>query len=157
VAPINPDLAAKYTEDYQDALDSTLWRTIWWAQIWSTVHESTPRALLGFGYGYPIGDLVPYLEGQFIRTPHNFLLYALGYTGWIGLAIFISFQLTLARYLWTIWKQHSQPFGILFWITSLVCACFTAFFETPYSAIPFYLIVGCVLGSTYVGRQQKVP
>ena len=156
VAPINPDLAAEYTEDYQDALDSTLWRTIWWAQIWSSVHENSSRALLGFGYGYPIGDLVPYLEGHFIRTPHNFFLYALGYTGWIGALIFLTFQGLLARRLWKCWRFTRQPFGILFWSTSLVCACFTAFFETPYSAIPFYLIVGSVIGGSSSLRTESV-
>lgn len=149
VAPVNPDLASKYTEDYQDALDSTLWRTVWWAEIWISVHENPVRALLGFGYGFPTGDLVPYLKGQFIRTPHNFFLYALGYTGWLGVALFFVFQAELVRLLWRVWNHTGQPFGILFWTTSLVFASFIAFFETPYSAIPFYLIVGCVIGSQH--------
>src|SRR5207247_1567860 len=121
-----------------------------------SVHESPVRALMGFGYGFPIGDLVPYLEGRFIRTPHNFFLYVLGYTGWLGVALFFAFQRELVRLLWRMWKQTGQPFGILFWTTSIVCASFTAFFETPYSAIPFYLIIGCVIGSTRSSRNERL-
>jgi hypothetical protein len=150
LAPINPDAASEYTADYQDAENTTLWRTVWWAQIWISVHETPARALLGFGYGFPLGDLVPFLEGEFIRTPHNVFLYALGYTGWLGLALFIAFQAELARLLWRTWKKTNQPFGILFWITSLVFACFTAFFETPYGAIPFYLTVGCAIAPSFI-------
>jgi len=46
----------------------------------------------GHGYGFPLGDLVPYLEGEFIRTPHNEFFYALGYTGWIGVLLFAPFS-----------------------------------------------------------------
>ena len=150
LAPINADAASEYTADYQDAQNTTLWRTVWWLEIWNSVHETQSRALLGFGYGYPLGDLVPYLEGQFIRTPHNAFFYALGYTGWLGLVVFGTFQVELARLLWRSWKDHGQPFGILFWITSLVLACFTAFFETPYGAIPFYLTVGCAIAPSFL-------
>jgi hypothetical protein len=149
LAPLNPDAASEYTEDFQDAQNTTLWRTVWWAQIWISVHETVSRSVFGFGYGFPLGDLVPYLEGQFIRTPHNVFLYALGYTGWLGLALFMAFQAELARLLWKTWKRTNQPFGILFWITSIVFACFTAFFETPYGAIPFYLTVGCAIAPSF--------
>ena len=147
VAPIDPDIASDFTENSQDAQNTTLWRTLWWAEILISVHESPTRAILGFGYGFPLGDLVPYLEGEFIRTPHNFFLYALGYTGWLGVALFFAFQAELARLLWSTWKETGQPFGILFWVTSLVFASFTAFFETPYGAIPFYLVIGCAIAS----------
>jgi O-antigen ligase len=92
-----------------------------------------------------LGDLVPYLEGQFIRTPHNFFLYALGYGGRLGVALFFAFQIALAKLLWRGWQRTGQPFGFLFWAACLVLASFTAFFETPYGAIPFYLIVGCAI------------
>jgi O-Antigen ligase len=150
LAPINLDAASEYTEDSQDALNTTLWRTVWWAEIWTSVHETPARALLGFGYGYPLGDLNPYLDGEFIRTPHNVFLYALGYTGWLGVALFVAFQAELGRLLWRAWKECHQPFGILFWIVTLVLACFTAFFETPYGAIPFYLTVGCAMAPSFL-------
>jgi hypothetical protein len=145
IAPVAPDLAAEYTDNYQTASDTTLWRTIWWAEIFISVHATPVRAILGYGYGFPLGDLVPYLEGQFIRTPHNFFLYALGYGGWLGVALFFAFQIALAKLLWRGWQRTGQPFGFLFWAACLVLASFTAFFETPYGAIPFYLIVGCAI------------
>jgi hypothetical protein len=154
LAPISSDLASEYTADFQDAENTAVWRTIWWMQIWVSVHESPKRALFGFGYGYPLGDLVPYLEGEFIRTPHNAFLYTLGYSGWLGVAFFFAFQAELARLLWRTWKETGQPFGILFWGTSLVFASFTAFLETPYGAIPFYLIIGCAITSLGHSRDK---
>jgi hypothetical protein len=147
LAPIDSDLAAEYTANSRNAENTTLWRTIWWAEIVISVHESAARALLGFGYGFPLGDLVPYLAGEFIRTPHNFFLYSLAYTGWLGVILFFAFQAELVRLLWRSWKENGQSFGILFWATSLVFASFTAFFEAPYGAIPFYLIIGCAIAS----------
>ncbi|MBI3610278.1 MAG: O-antigen ligase family protein [Nitrospirae bacterium] len=156
LAPINQDLAYEYTSEYKTAEDTVLFRTVWWAQIWTSVNESPTRALLGFGYGFPLGDLVPYLEGEFIRTPHNVFFYALGYTGWIGVAIFFGFQAELVKLLWRSWKQAGQSFGLLFWVTSLVLACFAAFFEAPYGAIPFYLVTGCACAPLFYAS-KRVP
>ncbi len=145
VAPLDPDLAQDYTATSNIAEVTVIWRTIWWVQIWTSVQALPSRALLGFGYGYPLGDLVPYLEGQFIRTPHNVFLYTLGYTGWIGVALYSAFQFQIVRLLWKTWKRSGQFFGLLFWVTSFALASFTAFFETPYGAIPFYLVVGSAI------------
>jgi hypothetical protein len=154
LAPVDSDLAYEYTSEYKMAEDTVLFRTLWWAEIWTSVNESPGRALFGFGYGYPLGDLVPYLEGDFIRTPHNVFFYALGYTGWIGVAIFMAFQAELVKLLWRCWKEAGQSFGILFWVTSLVFAGFTEFFETPYGAIPFYLVTGCACAALFSASKR---
>ena len=127
LAPINPDLASEYISNYKTAEDTVLFRTVWWAEIWSSVHESPTRALLGFGYGFPLGDLVPYIEGNFIRTPYDFFFYVLGYTGWFGVALFSVFQAELVRLLWRTWKLTGQAFGLMFWAASLTFASFEAF------------------------------
>jgi O-Antigen ligase len=143
LAPVDKDLAADYTADAQANEETAAFRTLWWIAIWESAHESVSRALLGHGYGYALGDLVPYLEGQFIRTPHNVFFYALGYTGWIGVLIFALLQAEIARLSWRVFQRNGQPFAIVSWVTMLVYAFFTAFFEAPYGAIPFYLVMGC--------------
>jgi O-Antigen ligase len=153
LAPIDPDLSQDYTATSSIAQETVLWRTIWWAEIWISVHALPSRALLGYGYGFPLGDLVPYLEGQFIRTPHNFFLYVLGYSGWIGVVVFSAFQFQLVRLLWKDWKQSRRFFGLIFWATSFVLASFTAFFETPYGAIPFYIVVGSAISPALCRRR----
>lgn len=147
LAPVAPDLAARYTPDVDIFEGTTAWRLLWWGAIWESSRESKVVEVLGHGYGYPLTDLVPSLEGEEIRTPHNFLMYALGYTGWIGVAIFMSFQGYLAYRLIRIGKLTGQYFGIVLWTFSLISACFAPFFEVPHGAIPFYLLTGCVLGT----------
>jgi O-antigen ligase len=142
LAPINPDLASDYT-DSRMAEGTAVWRAVWWAQIWLSVNAIPSRALLGYGYGYALGDLVPYLQGIFVRTPHNIFLYVLGYTGWIGVALFFAFQAEIAKLLWRAWKLTGQPFALLFWAAVMTFALFEPCFETPYGAIPFYLVIGC--------------
>jgi hypothetical protein len=152
LAPVDPDAAGKYASDNSDLTmygDNVVWRTFWWASIWSSVHENVTRSMLGFGYGFALGDLVPYLEDAATRTPHNVFFWALGYTGWVGVALFAAFQLEIAHILWTTWHKTNQPFGIVFWVSILAFACFTPFFETPQGAIPFYLIVGCVSAAMF--------
>src|ERR1039458_1721765 len=83
LAPLDSERAANYTSYSEMDAGTTVWRTIWWAAIWQSVNQSRRTSLFGFGYGYPLGDLVPYLEGEFIQTPHSVFFYALGYTGCI--------------------------------------------------------------------------
>jgi O-Antigen ligase len=143
LAPVDKDLAGDYTSDAQAHEETAAFRTLWWIAIWESVHESVSRTLLGHGYGYPLGDLVPYLRGAFIRTPHNVFFYALGYTGWIGVVIFGLLLGEIARLSWRVYRTSRQPFAIVAWVTMLIYSLFTAFFETPYGAIPFYLMMGC--------------
>ncbi len=143
IAPINSDLAADYSSDAQMYEGTAAWRTIFWAEIWSSVHENPLLTLLGYGYGFHLGDLVPYLDVGATRTPHNVFFFALGYTGWIGVIIFALFQSEIARLSWRVYQKTGQPFGVVFWVMMLAFSFFTPFFETPQGAIPFYLVSGC--------------
>lgn len=145
VAPIDPDLAENYTSYYRMDVDTTLWRTVWWAAIWESVESTHASALFGFGYGYPIGDLVPYLQGDFIETPHNVFFYALAYGGWVGVLLFAIFQGAIGRLLWRADRRSTRPAGLVLWGAMLAYSVFTPFFETPYGAIPFYLLCGLLI------------
>lgn len=153
LAPINPDLASDYSADYEMAEGTALWRVVWWAQIWLSVNAVPSRAILGYGYGYALGDLVPYLQDVFVRTPHNVFLYVLGYTGWLGVILYFAFQAEIAKLLWKAWKLTGQPFGLLFWLALLSFALFEPCFEAPYGAIPFYLVVGCACAPIFYLRE----
>ena len=143
LAPIDKDLAANYTSDAQMHEETVAFRTLWWLAIWDSVHGNISRALFGHGYGFALGDLVPYLAGNFIRTPHNVFFYALGYTGWVGVVIFGLLLAEIARLSWRVYRRDGQPFAIVFWVTMLAYSLFTAFFETPYGAVPFFVVAGC--------------
>lgn len=143
LAPLSPDMAAEYTSNSKMDVDTAVWRTIWWASIWQSVNQDRKTSFFGFGYGYPIGELSPLIEeGEFIQTPHNVFFYALGYTGWIGVFLFVIFHGAIVNLLWGSYRRTNQPCGLILWAAMLAYSAFTPFFEAPYGAIPFYLLMG---------------
>jgi hypothetical protein len=124
------------------------------------VHSSPETTVLGHGYGFPLGDLVPYLKGEFIRTPHNEFFFALGYTGWVGVTVFALFQIQICRLLWNAYRFDGRPFGIAYWVSISTFGMFFPVGETPYGAIPFYLIIGWCLSPflfAHGSRESRVP
>jgi O-antigen ligase len=113
------------------------------------VNRTPESALFGLGYGYPIWDLHPQGLDFKLRTPHNAFVFALAHTGWIGVTLFAAIQLALGRLLWRAYRVSGQPFGLCVWIMLLVKGMFENFFETPFNAIPFYLITGLALGPLF--------
>ena len=148
VAPFSRSLASDLAppEDASRFAGNAEWRLAWWASIWEAVHADASHALFGYGYGYPIGDLNPFIKpGTFIQTPHNDFFYALGYSGWIGVMLFGLLQIELLRLLWRSYKITGQPFGLMCWTALLAASMFEDFLEAPFGAIPFYLLVGVAL------------
>jgi O-antigen ligase len=101
----------------------------------------------GHGYGFDLFGLAPAevrygQEDWEVRTPHSVFYYALGYTGWVGVVLFAALQLAILRLLWQSFRLDGQPVGVLFWVMGMAMASFEGGFDTPYRAIPFYLMVG---------------
>jgi len=161
ISPFRADLSDQKAAAGQGAVDTQeatfIWRTVWWLAIWNSVHADMRTSLLGHGYGYPLGDLVPYLEGEFIRTPHNGFFYALGYTGWIGVSLFFAFQFALLRLLVQAGRITAQWFGVVFWAAMMVLGMFFPLGETPYGAIPFYLVTGWLAAPAGFGIRFTQP
>jgi hypothetical protein len=145
VAAVDRDAAAEISREHAAFYAGTVsWRKRWWEAIWASVHADAETALLGHGYGYPIHNLVKYLRDaqHDIRAPHNVFYYTLGYTGWIGVAVFYSFLGALGLMLFHVWRVTGQPFGIVIWVGSIISGHFGNNFETPFGAIPLYLMCG---------------
>jgi len=142
MAPVDSDIASEYASGsvvYKNTVD---WRTRWWREIWMRVNDDPVTQLFGLGYGFPLGNLVPYLRNQVIRTPHNIFFYVFGYGGWMGVVVFFWFQFQLARLQWCVFKLTGQPFGLLVWMQTFIAAFFGNVFETPSWAIPTYVLLG---------------
>lgn len=155
LAPFDPQTAKEYKRDADVDSDTVEWRTGWWRALWRMVHKTTERSLFGRGYGFPIWDVHPLapLEVK-VRSPHNVFMYVLTYTGWVGVALFVAIQATLAYLLWRAYCVGGQPFGLCLWVTLLVKGCFENFFEAPFNAIPYYLLIGLSLAPLYRGGTQ---
>lgn len=158
LAAISPDIAQEYTDSKNIGFyaGTISWRTRWWGAIWSSVHETMTKTFIGNGYGYPLKDLEPYLKNMEIRTPHNIFFFALGYTGWIGVVLFFSLQASLLGMGWRVYKLTGSAFALAVWAASLTNALFGNSFETPDGAIPFYLIMGLLVGPALCRRPSVI-
>ncbi|MGB6625721.1 MAG: O-antigen ligase family protein [Candidatus Acidiferrales bacterium] len=158
IAPLSQGLAARLAtpEDVSYAAGTAEWRLVWWAAIWEEVHARLSSALLGFGYGYPIGNLNPDIAaGTFIQTPHSDFFYALAFSGWLGVTLFALLQIEIARLLWRSNRITGLPFGLMCWSAFLAMSMFEDFFETPINAIPFFLLLGAAIAPALIARRRS--
>jgi hypothetical protein len=146
LAPFDKDLATTYTPNSKVYAGTSEWRKRWWRYIWASVHSDFPTALFGLAYGFPISFLDPSIKDESLRTPHNVFYYVLGYGGWFGVAFFFAFQASL---LWALARAGKYSvLGVMFAAGTMGNGLFGNIFETPFGAIPFYLICGlCLAGA----------
>jgi hypothetical protein len=144
LAAVSPDMARDLTgsENVNFYSGTIKWRKMWWHAIWVNSQENFTNLLIGPGYGFPLKNLVSYLKDPDLRTPHNVFYYALGYTGWIGVSIFFTLQAGCGVLLWRTYKVTGQSWGLAVWASGLTAAFFGNVMETPWGAIPFYLMTG---------------
>jgi hypothetical protein len=139
------ELAAQYAPSAKTHAGTYQWRTRWWKAIWATIHENPVTVAIGEGYGYPLTRLVTYINDPALRTPHNIFYYCLAYQGWLGVGLFVLLQVSLGACQWRVYKETGQPYGFVLWTMVLAGACFSNSYETPFGAIPFYLLCGLTL------------
>jgi O-Antigen ligase len=157
IAPIDLELARKLSPNAESHASTADWRELWWEQIWASVHSKPILQAFGHGYGFDLFSLAPLeireYETNQIRTPHSIFYYALGYTGWVGVALFGFWQLAILRLLWWSYRVDGQPAGVVFWVMGISMAFFEGNFDTPYRGIPFYLLVGMAAAPALRFRQ----
>lgn len=159
IASDHPDFAVKLIKwrqggtisgSYRDEVDNLTGArgtASWRQEIWRNALKSlkTPYLkLVGQGQASSMAEFTP--DGQVIRTPHNIAIYAIYYTGYIGLTIFFLM-------LFAIWRtgtlMESPVLRVVYssscWCTLLVAISGNVL-ETPTGAIPFYLFQGVIIG-----------
>jgi hypothetical protein len=146
VAPFSPETAREWTGNAKTYEETATWRTNWWKAIWASVHEDADTAAIGHGYGFPIVDLVPYLKGRYwLRTPHSVFFYALAYGGWIHVLLLAFLEAAIAAMLWQAFRITGQAYGLVAWSVINAWVFFDSAFESPFRAIPFFLICGMAM------------
>jgi O-Antigen ligase len=151
ISAVSPNLAKDLTGSENTGFyrGTVTWRERWWRAIWANSQENYSNLLIGPGYGFMLRDLVNYLKDSgAIRTPHSVFFYALGYSGWIGVLLFMGLQAACGALMWRAYRLTGQSFGIAVWAFALLGAFFGNVLETPAGAIPFYLMLGLVAGPT---------
>ncbi len=150
IAPIDLQLAKEFSPHAAHHVGTAEWRERWWHAIWVSAHSTPMLEAFGHGYGFDLFGLAPEdvragQEDWEVRTPHSVFYYALGYTGWVGVGLFGVLQFAILRLLWRSYRVSGQPAGLVFWVIGMAMAFFEASFETPFEAIPFYLLAGMTI------------
>ncbi|WP_207459222.1 O-antigen ligase family protein [Azospirillum sp. SYSU D00513] len=129
----------------------------WRFDLWTEVLDSleTPELwLFGHGYGPELSDIGADVEG--LRTPHNFLIYLLCYTGLVGAALYLGLS---ACFILMFLRLPSSPYrscllGQFLVVWSL--ALFGNALETPFIAVPFYCGMGLLYGAARMEWTRRV-
>src|SRR5690606_21321487 len=156
VATFDEDAAARMLREAGYVAQADQWAytaagTASWRQtIWEGVVRSldtTKLQLIGHGHGTDLSRFTPH--GEDIRTPHNFVIFAIFYTGAIGLAFFCLLIAGILMRGYYIPDRNMR--ALLFALVFMMCmlAVVGNMFETPAGAIPFYLLCGIMLGMDY--------
>ena len=103
--------------------------------------------IMGHGYGFSLGALMVVSgSSEALRTPHNFAIYLLGYTGLVGCALYLCVLLGFAREVINCTDSRSKDAIIAGGLSVLVMALSGNLLETPFGAVPIYLVFGILLG-----------
>jgi hypothetical protein len=150
IAPIDQELARKLSPHAKYHAGTAEWREIWWDAIWRSVHSRPMTEAFGHGYGFPLITVAPkdaQKNNEDDRTPHSVFYYALGYTGWVGVVLYGALQCAIIGLLWRSYRLGGTPAGLVFWVMAMVRVSFEEGFETPFKAIPFYLLWGMTMAA----------
>jgi len=147
---ISPELAADVGGGRANAqfyYGTVYWREHWWAAIRSEVFKQYTTEIFGMGYGYPLARLAGTdVEKEGTRSPHSIFYFTLAYSGFVGVAIFAWLEASVFLLLWRVHKVTGDTFGVVYFLYILLGAFFGNVLETPPAAIPFYLLLGMVVG-----------
>lgn len=144
IAPFNEELGKQLVPDAEVFAGTAQWREDFWADIRAAVNEDQARQVFGLGYGRPLSELTSFINSD-VRTPHNVFYYALGYGGWFGVLAFGAVHLGICVALYRAFRLTGNPFGLMLWSFATLTGLFGNFFETPYNAVPYYVLIGVCL------------
>lgn len=138
-------------------VDSTEGSANWRATIWSNVIkslDSTSLWFFGHGHGENIRRLTP--DNQEITTPHCFVIYALYYTGGIGVILYLLLFIFLIESTKRVNHKAIRLFMLASIANTMIEASVGNFLETPFGAVRFFLLTGICLGLAEVNALKKV-
>jgi hypothetical protein len=150
LAPIDPALAAEYSENADFYAGTYDWRTVWWNAIWKDVNSNGSTMVFGRGYGYPVYALSPEVLAEDVRTPHSWFWYSLSYGGWAGVFAFSAFQLALGAALFRNARRTRQYYGFALWCGAMINGLFGSTFDAPFGCIPLYILFGMTLSNAEI-------
>lgn len=137
---------AGYHEDAAEAgiaKETAQWRKDFWNNCLRSLN-STELVILGHGHGADIGEFVP-SGGEEIRTPHNIVVFSMFHTGVIGVATLALLIASLFLGAVMIQDPNIRALALAMILMNCMQSMVGDLFETPFGAIPCYLLVGILL------------
>lgn len=144
------------------AEDNARWRVQWWKKLWADTMQTAP--LTGMGFGVDIatpfhmeyhGVQQPAEEWSSIRGAHSALMTILARLGLIGVFFFLLIMGSIAHRVWLtmhLLQQKRLPIWYLaptgYIVGGFVVSFFQYTWEAPYTAIPFWMMVGVLYAGT---------
>ncbi|HEY1293548.1 MAG TPA: O-antigen ligase family protein [Chloroflexota bacterium] len=139
--------------------DTAAWRVYMWNTLWAETTSQVETLVFGLGFGPNLVADVGYSQANTVnaplRSPHDIFINVLARCGVVGVVFWLLF---LGVCLYAILRgvqagrRRNDQSGVdwLLWllayaITFFVAALFGVVLESPFGAIPFYLIVGMAL------------
>ncbi len=132
------------TSDLQGTKDD---RMIWWGNLIKRTTSSTQGLFLGMGDSVILNTAIN-KKGEIDRYPHNSFLSAFGFSGLIGVILYLGLFWLVG---WRIFKASRKARGNLllrwypiFAIGYVVSATFSTVFEAPFHSFIFWTISGII-------------
>ena len=139
-------------------------RLLWWADIWRESLKDWRVVTFGIGPGPRLGTKI--FMGGAPRSPHNSIVSVYGRFGMVGLVLFLALQLVI---FWKLLRGYyhaaAQRNGygrfiilsvILFMAVIWSFAMVQDGFEAPYTAIPYYFLMGLGLAVVAKKIEQRI-
>jgi O-antigen ligase len=105
-----------------------------------------------------LGDILPGSAGEGyghdLRTPHNFAIYLLGYTGLIGCGLYLMVLLAILRDLLRWPSSDAKDAALAAGASVIIMAVSGNLLETPFGAVPTYISIGILM--TIAERQAML-
>jgi len=136
-------------------------RIEWFIYNWNIAINDGVKLFFGQGFGPVLTDFVAH--GKIVREPHNSYLSVFARTGLIGFILWVFFHVYINTQAFFIIKKNIGLICTSFSIQTLFVAFMAmhamylyalveSAYESPYSAIPFYIILGTM---TYLIKRYK--
>jgi hypothetical protein len=138
---IAEDGSSSDVNDIRSIAGTKEWRKRFWRATFDSL-DAENLWLTGHGYGFSLGTLIH----EDVRAPHNFGVYLLGYTGYIGAALYIGLLFAFVMAFRALGRGPFRSFLFAQLAVTLLIASFGNGLEAPFLAVPFYLLMGLAYG-----------
>jgi hypothetical protein len=144
-----------------DPGNNNRFRLVWWNSVAQETLEKSPVFGLGFGADLAARFLADYnlveAEDFVTRSPHSVIMTVFGRMGLLGLGLFLTIAVMMARSTWPAIRRRDFDAMGLWSVTWILwfSACFGVVLEGPMGAVVFWTALGMASATTAAEQEQR--